>query len=220
MDDVEERRLKKARLAEHREFDKILLTLDYQDQRDLATHLLLVAQYKKKHGIPRGSKKGQDRRLKNDAIVIQDTWTAWPLPSKIVPRPTPASSSSSQYQENPSSALHAEIEATILRMARSRIQSEEGMVSANEHPPYQVTREITNRVVTKLDRLLHALGRIKYQQLNSERSKHRLLKSKWDEIVGIAGISESVDSPDTMKRITERCNKLFEEDIPWKTKEK
>ena len=105
-------------------------------------------------------------------------------------------------------------------MARSRIQSEEGIVSANEHPPYQVTREVTNHVVTKLDRLLHALGRIKHRQLKSERSKHRQLKSKWDEIVGIAGISECVDSPDTMKRITERCSKLFEEDIPWETEEK
>lgn len=220
MDDVEERRLKKARLAEYREFDKILLTLDCQDQRDLAAHLLLTAQTKKKQATPKRRKKGQDGRLKTDAIVIQDTWTAWPLPSKIVPHPNPASSSSSQNQENPSSALHAEIEATILRIARSRIQSEGGMVSANEHPPYQVTREVTNHVVTKLDRLLHALGRIKYQQLSSQRSKHRLLKSKWDEIVGIAGISECVDSPDTMKRITERCNKLFEEDIPWETEEK
>jgi hypothetical protein len=216
MDDVEERRLKKARLAEHREFDQILLTSDYQDQCDLAAHLLLAAQYKRKQG---GSKKGQGGRRRNDATAIHDTWTAWPLPSKIVPRPTPASSSSSQNQENPSSALHAEIEATILRIARSRIQSEGGMVSANEHPPYQVTREVTNHVVTKLDRLLHALGRIKYQ-LSSQRSKHRLLKSKWDEIVGIAAISECVDSPDTMKRITERCNKLFEEDIPWETEEK
>src|SRR5215471_18581283 len=108
MDDVEERRLKKARLAEHREFDKVLLTLDYQDQRDLAGHLLLAAQYKKKKGS-RGRKKGRDGQLKNDAIVLQDTWTAWPLPSKIVHRPTPASSSSSRNQENPSSALQAEI---------------------------------------------------------------------------------------------------------------
>lgn len=219
MDDVEERRLKKARLAEHQEFDKILLTLDYQDQRDLAAHLLLATQYKKKQGISKGS-KFEDRQLKNDAIIIQDTWTAWPLPSKIVHRPTPASSSSSQTAENPSSALQAEIEATILRIARSRIQSEYGIVSANEHPPYQVARQVTNRVVSKLDRLLHALGRIKYQQLKSERSKHRVLKSKWDEIVGIAGISECVDSPDTMKRITERCNKLFEEDISWEMEEK
>jgi hypothetical protein len=72
----------------------------------------------------------------------------------------------------------------------------------------------------KLDRLLHSLGRIKYEHLKSKRYSSKISKSKWDEIIGIAGISECIDSEDTMKRITERCNKLFEEDISWEIEEK
>ena len=220
MGDAEERRLRKVRVAEHREYDKILLTLDHQDQHDLAAHLLLAAQYKKKQHLSRRTKNGRNKQP-DDAIVIQDTWTSWPLPAGQVHRPTPFPSSSLEDQNHSSSALHAEIEATILRIARLRIQSEDpSKASVNEHPPYHITREITTHVINKLDRLLHSLGRIKYQYLKSERSKHRILKSKWDEIVGIAGISECIDSEETMKRITERCNRLFEEDIPWEIEEK
>jgi RNA polymerase I specific transcription initiation factor len=219
MEDIEERRQKKARLVEVREYDKILLTLDHQDQRDLAAHLLLAAQYKKNQGVSRRTKNGKSKQSGN-TMVIQDSWTAWPLPSDIVCRPTPIPSSSMR-SDNSSNALHTEIEATILRTARSRIQAEDpSKVSADEHPPYHITREVTNSVISKFDSLLHSLGRIKHQQLKSKRSKLRAAKSKWDEIVGIAGISECIDSEETMKHITERCNKLFGEDISWEIEQK
>src|SRR5277367_3741912 len=210
---TDEKRRKRARHLEHQEYDKILQTLDYQDKRDLASHLLLTTQYKKTQ--PRRPSKGARRKANDndDVLVIDDYWTAWPLPSNVVSRPK-AISSSSEAQDHPSRALHAEIEATLLRNARSRLQ-DPSVVSANEHPPYHVTREVTNNVLAKFDRLLHALGRIKFQQVSAERAKLRLSKSKWDEIVGIARVSECIDSEDTMKRIMERCNKLFQENLSW-----
>ena len=220
MEEVEERRRKKVRLAELQEYDKILLTLDHGDKRDLAAHLLLAAQYKKNQPLSRRTKSGKSKQP-HDALVIHDIWTAWPLLPDAVHRPNPICSSTSPKQDNASCALHAEIEATILRIARSRIQAEDpSKVSADEQPPYQITREVTNHVMDKLDRLLHSLGRIKYEHLKSKRYNSKILKSKWDEIIGIAGISECVASEDTMKRITERCNILFEENISWEIEEK
>jgi hypothetical protein len=213
----DERRRKKARLKEYRELDKVLQTLDYQDHHDLSAHLLVTAQYKKTQPSSKRSKAGKTLSRPDDAMIIQDPWTAWPLPSDQVHRPTPIpSSTASEQNESASSALHAEIEATILRIARTRIQKEgnASSVSANEHAPYHITREITSSVITKLDRLLHTLGRGKYQRLTSERSKTRTPKSRWDEIIGLAGISGCIDSEETMKMVLERCNKLFDEDMP------
>jgi RNA polymerase I specific transcription initiation factor len=213
MTDVEEKRQKRVRAEERREYYKILRSLDYQDQRDLASHLLLAMQYRRKQRPSKRTKNQQAEPQLDNAMIIQDTWTAWPLPSNLVHRPIPIYSSSNKRQ-HPSSALRAEIEATMLRITRSRIQSDDpSLVSADELPPYQLTREVTSHVITKFDRLLHALGRIKYQHLKSSRAKNRLLKSGWDEIVGIAGISKCIDSSETMKRVTKRCNRLFDEDI-------
>lgn len=210
---TDENRRKRTRHIEHQEYDKILQTLDYQDKRDLAAHLLLTAQYKKTQ--PKRRPKNSRRRGTDneDVLVIDEAWTAWPLPSKLVPRPKVTYSSSSDGQDHPSTALHAEIEATLQRCARSRLQSRDS--STNEHPPYHVSREVSNNVLAKFDRLLHALGRIKSQQVKAEHAKLRLSNSKWDEIVGIAGISECIDSEETMKRIMDRCNKLFQENMPW-----
>ena len=209
MADVEGPGKKKARIKEYREYDKILHTLDYNDRHDLSSHLLNAAKHKAKH--PKSPKK---RKRKNTSdFVIHDSWTSWPLPSNLVqpPKPVPSSSSPSSPIERGSSALHAELEAAILQIARSRIQSTHpSRVSANEHPPYHVTREISNHVISRLNRLLHALGRVKHQHLNAESAKNRQLKSKWDEIVGIAGISGCIDSSDTMSRIIKRCNSLFD----------
>lgn len=220
MTDVEERRQKRVRAEERREYHKILQTLDYQDQRDLASHLLLATQYRKTQRPSKRIKPKQAEPQHDNAMIIQDIWTAWPLPSNLVYRPNPVYSSSNGRQIR-SNALRAEIEATILRITRSRIQSEDpSLISADEFPPYQVTQEVTNHVITKLDRLLHALGRIKYQHLKSSRAKHRLLKSKWDEVVGVAGISSCIDSSETMRHVTERCKRLFDEDIPWEAEPK
>jgi len=213
---TDEKRRKRARHLEHQEYDKILQTLDYQDKRNLSSHLLLTTHYKKTQP-PRRLKNARGKEKDNDDdLVIDDYWTAWPLPSNVVPRPKATPSSSSEAQDHPSRVIQAEIEATLLRNVRSRLQSQDpSVVSANEHPPYHVTREVTNNVLAKFDRLLHALGRIKSQQVSTERAELRLPKSKWDEIVGIAGISECIDSEETMKRIMERCNKLFQENISW-----
>lgn len=210
---TDENRPKRVRRIEHQEYDKILQTLDYQDKRDLAAHLLLTTQYKKTQ--PKRRPKNSRRRGTDneDVLVIDEAWTAWPLPSKLVPRPKVTYSSSSDRQDHPSTALHAEIVATLQRCARSRLESRDS--SANEHPPYHVSREVSNNVLAKFDRLLHALGRIKSQQVKAEHAKLRLSNSKWDEIVGMAGISECVDSEETMKRIMDRCNKLFQENMPW-----
>jgi len=209
---------KRARHTEYQEHDKILQTLDYQDRRDLASHLLLTAQYKKTQPT-RGPKRKRRGSENDDVLVIEQAWTAWPLPSKTVPRPKGTYSSSSKGQDHPSAALRAEIEATLQRSARSQLQSQSQAHSANEHPPYQVTREVSSNVLAKFDRLLHALGRIKFQQVKVEHAKLRLSTSKWDEIVGIAGISECVDSEETMKRIMDRCNKLFQEDMSWEVEQ-
>lgn len=211
----DERRRKKARLKEYHELDKVLQTLDHQDDHDLAAHLLLTAQYKKTQPTSKRTKAGKTPSHSEKPLIIQDHWTAWPLPSDLVHRPSPIPSSSASEQNNTSSsALHAEIEATILRVARTRLQKEgnASSVSANEHAPYHVTREITSSVITKLDRLLHALGRSKYQRLTSERSRNRTPKSKWDEIVGMAGISGCVESEETMRKVMERCKELFDQE--------
>jgi hypothetical protein len=215
-DKGEERRRKKARLAEYQEYDKILQTLDYQDKRDLSAHLLLTAQYKKNQPPKRPNDKRQRVTENQDTLIIGDYWTAWPLPLTRTFRPKVPRSSSSEIRDHSSTPLHAEIEATLLRKARIKLQSQNPSdVSANEHPPYHITREVTNTVIAKLDRLLHSLGRIKYQQVTSQRARIRQPPSRWDEIIGIAGISECIDSEDTMERIMQRCNKLFQEDIEW-----
>jgi len=211
---TDEKRRKRARHLEHQEYDKILQTLDYQDKRDLSSHLLLATQYKKTQP-PRKPKSARWKPNDNDdVLVIDDYWTAWPIPSSLVPRSKVIFSSASEAENHPSKSLHAEIEASLLRNARLRLQSQDpSVVSANEHPPYHITREATNNVLAQFDRLLYALGRIKFQQVSVDRTKFRLSKSKWDEIVGIARISECIDSEDTMKRIVGRCNKLFQENL-------
>jgi hypothetical protein len=216
----EERRRKKAKIAESKEYDRILQTIDHNDHHDLAAHLLLAAHHRaKQRQLPKDNK--DERRIgrprTDGALVIHDRWTAWPLPASLTPRPTPIPSSSSTgaHNKHDSDALHAEIEAAILRIARKRIHDEGGTVSANEHAPYHVTRQITSNVITRFNRLLNALGRVKYQQIDSKRIKSRQLKSRWDEIVTIAGIPGIIDSPEVIARIKERCNKLFKEEIPW-----
>jgi len=206
----------KNKKREYQEHDKILQTLDHQDHHDLASHLLLAAKYRVSQPPSKRTKRG--RTVADDRMVITDPWTAWPLPASEVPRTVPIpSSSATETQTHLSSSLHAELETTIVRTARKRIQSEgePSSVSANEHPPFHVTREISSHILSKLDRLLLTLGRVKYQQSTSERSKKRILKSRWDEVVALAGISGCVDSAETMKYITERCNKLFDEEMPW-----
>ena len=207
----EEAERRKRHRAECHEYDRILEALDYQDQRDLASHLLVAANYK----------KGQRKRPKtanvkyedvHTNLVIYDTWTSWPMPSSAVRRPLVIPSSSHNAQELSSSALQAEIKAAILRIARLRIQHDSpSLVSSNEHPPYDVTRQVTSQVMAKLNRLRHALGRIKQQV--PVKTNLRYLKSRCDEIVGVAGISQCVDNPETMNRVKGRCNKLFNEDM-------
>ena len=220
-DEEGEQRRKKARLAEYREYDKVLQTLDHSYHHDLAAHLLNVAHHRAKQRQKflenQGTKRRRGPPTNGNDLTINDTWTAWPLPVSLVHRPTPIPSSSANVDdEHQSDALHAEIEAAILRAARSRIQSEGGTMSANEHAPYYVTQEITRQVMTKFSRLLQALGRVKYQQIDSERMKRSQRKSRWDEIVTMAGIIKTVDSPETMERIQARCDKLFRE-IPRTT---
>jgi hypothetical protein len=116
----------------------------------------------------------------------------------------------------PATALHGEIESCLLRIARERILAGgEGVMCADEGALYHVTQEVTQVVMSKLDRLLHALGRMKFQQLASERTKLRASPLRWDEVVGIAGMSECIGSEETMKRIVERCSELYKEDINW-----
>lgn len=209
MDKDEERLRNKTRKEEYREYNQILQMLDQQDQRDLATHLLLVHKYKKERGTSKPTNEQEN-------LVLHRNWTAWPLPVHLVHRPTPIYSSSSERLESLSSTLHAEIEAIILRLVRQRIQSQDrSTVSAHEHPPFGVTKQITDQVVSKLNCLLHALGRVKYQHVKSDRVKRLALKSRWDEVVGIAGISGCIYNTETMKRVTKRCSKLFGEKIPW-----
>jgi hypothetical protein len=213
----EKQRYKRRR--EFSEYDKVLQSLDYDNNHDLATHLLAAAKHKRSQNPSQRTKRA---RTTHETAAITDPWTAWPLPASDVPRTLPVPSSSAINAENHlSSALHSEIEATITRIARERIQSHNRKVSANENPPYHVTREISSRVLGKLEKLLLALGRVKYQ-IHSQRDqkRKRLLKSQWDEVVGLAGISGCIDSVDTMKRVTERCNELFEEEIRWDAQEK
>jgi len=218
----DERKQKNKRLAEYKEYDKILQTLDHNDHHDLAAHLLNTAHHRAKQQAITSNDKKKRRRLgrpkKDGTLAIYDRWTAWPLPASLVPRPTPIPSTSTNAHEySNSEALSAEIEAAILRTARSRIHSEGGTVSANEHAPYHVTREITTQVMTKFDQLLHAFGRVKYQQIHSERIRQRQLPSRWDEVIMLAEIAGLVNSPETRARIRERCNQLFNEEIPGST---
>src|SRR5579859_4746280 len=149
---------------ERREYDKVLRTLDYEDHHDLASHLLLAANYKKKQRMSGRTKRAKIAKEENqdekseDGVLIGDVWTAWPLPADVVPRPVPLHSTLSTEPDNLSSAVHAEIEAIILRTTRSALQAERkaSSVSTNEHAPYQVTREVSSQVIAKLDRLLHA----------------------------------------------------------------
>jgi hypothetical protein len=177
---------------------------------------MLAAKYRVSQPPSKRTKRG--RKVADDRMVITDPWTAWPLPASEVPRTVPIpSSSTTETQTHLSSSLHAELETAIIRTARKRIETESdpSSVSANEHPPFHISKEISSRVLSKLDRLLLSLGRVKYQQITTERVKKRILKSRWDEVVGLAGISGCIDSAETMKCITDRCNKLFDEEIPW-----
>jgi len=212
--EYEERRRKRVKLHESREAGKILRTLDYQDHKDLASSLLLAARYQRNQTRTSPIKQGRKRVPKRQDLELETAWTAWPLPSASLTRPEPIPSSSLSEQRNASAnPLHAEIEAAVLRLARSRIQQDGDpkSVSAEEHPPYHITREVTNHVISKLDNLLHALGRVKYGQITSTRVKQHIRKSGWEEVIGIAGISSCVDSEDVLRCITERCNKLFDE---------
>jgi hypothetical protein len=86
------------------------------------------------------------------------------------------------------------------------------MISAEEGAPFKVTQEVTRGIMAKVDKLLHALGRVKFQQLGSERTRRRATPSRWDEVVEIARITSCIDDERTMKRIVGRCNNLFNED--------
>jgi RNA polymerase I specific transcription initiation factor len=206
------RRVKKLRLSEYKEYDKILQTLDDANHHNLSSHLLNTARHKSL--LPR-STRNRRNRSQVSGLLIHDAWTAWPLPAEEVHFPEPVPSSvGREGEEGASGGLRAEIEAAVLRMARERIMTEDGSeerVSANEHPPYEVTRHVCDHVLRKLNRLLHSLARVKYS--SSERARTRELKSKWDEIVGIAALSQCIDSPETMTRITTRCKKLFNQEM-------
>jgi len=220
MTEDEETARKRAKLEEYKEFDQTLQFLDHQDHHDLAAHLLLASRFEKR----KRSSKSPSRQPAQEGVsqvVVPDTWTAWPLSVEAVPRASSVSYSS-EKQENFTTPLHAEIEATILRLARSQLQAarenEVSGMSADEHPPFEITEEITKVVLAKVDRLLHALARVKHQQAttgqgSSKANFVRESKSRWDEVVGLAGIAKCVDSEATMNRIMERCNKLFEEDM-------
>ena len=221
-EEEEERRGKKARLAEYKEYDKVLQILDHHDHHDLAAHLLNAAMHRAKHRERVMKKKAEGSRRKSgrppndESLRVNDIWTAWPLPPSIVPRPVPLpSSSTTEIEQHDSDALHAEIEAAILRIARSRIKADGGKVSANEHAPYQVTREVTSQVMSKFNQLLHALGRVKYQQVDSERIRKRLQKSQWDEIITMADLIGTTNT-ETTERIRKRCEELFNK-IPGQT---
>lgn len=219
MTEDEERARKRAKVEEYKEFDQVLQFLDHQDHHDLAAHLLLATRFAKRKQFSRSPSRQPEHGVSQ--VVIPDTWTAWPLPADVVPR-TSAGSYSIENQENFTTPLHAEIEATILRLAGSQFQAEKkneanGM-SADEHPPFEITEEVTKVVLPKLDRLLHALARVKYQQATTAHGSSKVTftresKSRWDEVVGLAGIAKCVDSEATMKRIMERCNTLFGEDM-------
>src|SRR2546423_3373232 len=169
-DEGEQRRSKRRRTAEFREAQKLLQTLDYQDHRDLASHLLIAAQHQKKKPGPKSRKRDGLPRLQNHALMLEKSWTAWPLPSStsLRPDPVPSSSDSEQHDGAPN-PLHAEIEAALLRLARTQIQKDgnPSSVSANEHPPYHITREVRASVISKVDHLLQALGRVKFGQITS-----------------------------------------------------
>lgn len=206
-DEDEQRRSKRRRTDEFRETKKLLQTLDYQDHRDLASHLLIAAQHQKK--------QPQSRKAPRLQLMLENGWTAWPLPSSMLPRPDPIpSSSDSEQHDRAPNPLHAEIEAALLRLARTQIQKDGNplSVSANEHPPYHITREVRDSVISKVDYLLQALGRVKFGQITSERARQRAPKTTWEDIVGMAGLQGWAESQDTMERISERCKKLFEEE--------
>jgi len=214
-----ERRAKRTREAEYKEYNKILLGLDHEDERDLAAHLHLAHEYRKAHqNVRRQGRRRKDASptSKSKGFSMRHSWTTWPLPAKAVPRPDPIPNTFTQSEDTPCAALHGEIESCLLRLAKERITADnQGVMRADEGAPYRVTQEATRVVMNKLDRLLHSLGRMKFQQLNSETARKRSAASKWDEIVGIAGISECIASAGAMERVVKRCNKLFKEDIKW-----
>jgi len=216
---IEEQRAKRRRKAEYKEYKKILIGLDHANECDLAAHLQLAHEYRKAQRSPRRQgrwKKEASRTVKSKEFSMRDSWTTWPLPAKAVPRPDPVPNAFTQSENTPSSALHGEIESCLLRLARERIKADnQGVMCADEGAPYHITKEVTHVVMNKLDRLLHSLGRMKFQQLDSETARKRSTASKWDEVVGIAGISECITSEEAMKRVVARCNKLFKEDINW-----
>jgi len=214
---IEERRAKRTRKAEYKEYRKILIGLDHANECDFAAHLQLAHEYRKSQRYIRRQgrrKKKATSTLKSKEFSMRDSWTTWPLPAKAVPRPDPIPNTFMQSENTPSIALHCEIESCFLRLARQRIKADnQGVMCADEGAPYHVMQEVTQAVMNKLDRLLHSLGRMKFQQLNSETARKHSAASKWDEIVGIAGISKCIASEEVMKRVVARYNELFKEDI-------
>lgn len=215
--DGEERRAKRRREKEYQEYDNVLLQLDHNESQDVASHLHLAHSYRQAHPPPHR----QARRPKKDTrpasmskdLAIRESWTAWPLPADSVPRQEHVLHTFSSEEIGPSTGLYAEIESCLLRFARQRIRGDgEGMISAEEGAPFKVTQEVTRGIMAKVDKLLHALGRVKFQQLGSERTRRRATPSRWDEVVEIARITRCIDDDGTMKRIVERCNNLFNED--------
>jgi hypothetical protein len=214
--DLEERRAKRRQEKAYEEYDKVVRQLDHNEHQDMASHLHLAHSYRKAHPPPRRQgrrpKKGVSLKKSKD-LAIRDSWTAWPLPADLVPRQEPILHTFSGERVGPSTGLYAEIESCLLRFARERIQEGGGRVSAEEEAPFKITQEVTRGIVDKVDKLLHAVGRVKFQQLSSERAKIRATSSRWDEIIGIARITKCVDDEGTMERIVERCTKLFQEDL-------
>jgi hypothetical protein len=43
----------------------------------------------------------------------------------------------------------------------------------------------------------------------------RAPKLRWHEIVEFGRIGECIDSEETMRKVMERCNELFDKDMPW-----
>jgi hypothetical protein len=216
--DREERRAKRRREKAYQEYDKVLLQLDHNEYQDVASHLHLAHSYRQAHPTPRRQgrrpKKDASKASKSKDLAMRESWTAWPLPADSVPRQEYVLHTFSTEESGPSTGLYAEIESCLLRFARERIKDDgEEKMSAEEGSPFKVTQEVTKSIVDKVDKLLRALGRVKLQQLGSERTRTRATPSRWDEIVEIVRITKCIDDEGTMKRIVERCNKVFKEDI-------
>ena len=67
--------------------------------------------------------------------------------------------------------------------------------------------------MTEFDRFLLAVGHVKYHTLRSNHARTRAPKSRWSEIVRIAKLLECFDFSETIRRVEERCNMLFKEDV-------